>query len=106
MRQWTRRCRRGSFDDLVRKVSGAPGSLQRNADDDWAAFRGPVEANDAETVRFLRKASPEDHAKAMIELARYAEMMVATTGFGKDPDEQFPGLRASGMRGSAGPGER
>lgn len=75
----------------------------RGGDGAWGSFTTSLEASDAETVDFWRKASPEAHAQAMIELAGYAEMMAATTGFGKDPDEQFPGLRASGLAGDAGP---
>ncbi len=70
-------------------------------DGGWEKFSSSVEASDAETVDFWRRASPEAHARAMIDLANYAEMMVATTGFGKDPDEWFPGLRASGLAGDA-----
>lgn len=71
----------------------------RRSDDAWGNPTTSAEVSDAETVNFWRGASPEAHAQAMIELARYAELMVVTTGFGKDPDEQFPGLRASGFAG-------
>lgn len=70
-------------------------------DGDWENFKRSVEASDAESVDFWRQASPEAHAQAMIDLSSYAEMMVATTGLGKDPDEHFPGLRASGLAGDA-----
>ena len=57
-----------------------------------ARFRGPVEENDAERVAFWARASDADHARAMIELARYAEMMAARTGYRKDFDDMFPGF--------------
>jgi hypothetical protein len=60
---------------------------------------GPVAERDREIVEHWRSASPAEHAKAMIELAHYAEMMVAQTGFGKDPDEMFPGFPP--LRGNA-----
>jgi len=34
-------------------------------------------------IQRWRTASPAAHAAAMIDLARYAELMVAQTGFGK-----------------------
>lgn len=55
-------------------------------------FRGPVEERDAEIVDYWRDAPPEAHARAMIELAHYAEQMVAHTGFDKDRSEMFPGF--------------
>jgi len=71
------------------------------------AFRGPVEARDAEVVEHWRTASPEAHAAAMLELAHYAEQITAYTGLGKAPEEMFPGFprtpRASGRDGSSGP---
>jgi len=54
-------------------------------------------------IQRWRTASPAAHAAAMIDLARYAELMVAQTGFGKDPAEMFPGLRH--VR-TAGPSQR
>jgi len=57
-----------------------------------ARFRGPVEASDAERVGFWRSRSDAEHAKAMIELADFAEMVVGHTGYHKDPTDFFPGL--------------
>lgn len=55
-------------------------------------FRGPLAERDREVVDRWRTASPAEHARAMIELAQLAEMMVAYTGRGKNPDEMFPGF--------------
>ena len=57
-----------------------------------ARFLGPVETRDAEVVEHWRQASAADHARAMIDLADTAEQIVASTGFGKPYDEQFPGF--------------
>jgi hypothetical protein len=57
-----------------------------------ATFLGPVADRDAEVIERWRDASPAAHARAMIELSRYAERMAAQTGIGKDPDELFPGI--------------
>lgn len=55
-------------------------------------FRGPLAERDREVVDHWRSASSAEHARAMIELAQFAEMMVAHTGRGKNPDEMFPGF--------------
>lgn len=55
-------------------------------------FLGPVQDRDAEVIERWREASPEAHARAMIELSGYAERMAAQTGLGKDPTERFPGI--------------
>ncbi len=55
-------------------------------------FLGPVAERDREAVERWRSASAAEHAEAMIELAHFAEMMVAQTGHGKDPGEMFPGF--------------
>lgn len=55
-------------------------------------LRGPLEERDAEVVQHWRAASPAEHAKAMIELAHYAERMAAQTGHLKDVGEMFPGF--------------
>ena len=55
-------------------------------------FVGPMAESDRQTVAFWRAQSPAAHAAAMIELAGYAERMAAQTGFGKNPDEMFPGF--------------
>jgi len=57
-------------------------------------FVGSRDAHDAETIEFWRDAPAAAHAKAMIELASYAEKMAAQTGLGKDPNESFPGFRS------------
>jgi hypothetical protein len=57
-----------------------------------ARLRGPLEANDAERVDFWRGRSDAEHAQAMIELSRYAEMVVGQTGYHKDPSDTFPGF--------------
>src|ERR1700689_5836305 len=57
-----------------------------------ARFRGPVEASDADRVEFWRNRSDAEHAKAMTELADFAEMVVGHTGYHKDPTDFFPGL--------------
>jgi hypothetical protein len=57
-----------------------------------ARFRGPVEASDTERVEFWSTRSDAEHAKAMIELADFAEMVVGHTGYRKDPTDFFPGL--------------
>ena len=58
-------------------------------------FRGPLEQRDDEVLEHWRQATPEAHAQAMIGLARVAEMIVAHTGFSKDPAEMFPGFPPS-----------
>lgn len=55
-------------------------------------FLGPRAERDREVVDRWRSASAAEHAQAMIELANFAEMMVAHTGHGKDPHEMFPGF--------------
>lgn len=64
-------------------------------------FRGSVERDDQEVIEHWREASPAAHAAAMIELARYAEQMTVRTGFGKNPNEMFPGFRFERNDGSA-----
>jgi hypothetical protein len=69
-----------------------------------ARFRGPVEASDAERVDFWCSRSDAEHAKAMIELADFAEMVVGHTGYHKDPADFFPGLpNVSAATGSPEP---
>jgi hypothetical protein len=55
-------------------------------------FRGPVEVHDAERVEFWRDRSDAEHARAMIELADFAEKVVSHTGYYKHPDDLFPGF--------------
>ncbi len=69
-----------------------PTGPRRDRQEKLRQFRGPVEARDAQLIERWRQASPTAHAAAMIELARYAEMMVAHTGYGKDAAELFPGF--------------
>lgn len=64
-------------------------------------FRGPVEQHDAQVIERWRDAPASAHACAMIDLARYAEQMVAQTGFGKDPKEMFPGFPPGSSAGPA-----
>jgi hypothetical protein len=57
-----------------------------------STFLGPVADRDAEIIERWRDASPQEHARAMIELSDYAERMAAQTGLGKDPTERFPDI--------------
>lgn len=61
-----------------------------------AQLRGPVAANDAETMHFWQQQSPSRHADAMIELSEYAEAMARQTGHHKAADDMFPGLPSRG----------
>ncbi len=56
-------------------------------------FRGHVDTHDKELAEYWSQRSPAEHAKAMVDLADYADMMAAQTGFEKDPNEMFPSLR-------------
>lgn len=60
------------------------------------SFLGPIADRDIEVVERWREASAGDHARAMIELSRYAERMAVQTGFGKSPTERFPGIPEPG----------
>lgn len=75
-----------------RLTSGEDGEAIKAARLD--AFRGPVERRDLEMVEYWRGASAAEHAAAMIDLANTAEQIVVHTGYGKDPDEHFPGFPA------------
>lgn len=73
--------------------SELPSSAHRTPADDGAEVKairvarliGPVARNDRETVEFWRRASAADHARAMIDLAEYAEMISRHTGYRRDP---------------------
>lgn len=58
-------------------------------------FIGPIAERDREVVDYWRDAGPGEHARAMIELAEYAETMVAQTGLAKDSTEMFPGFSSN-----------
>jgi hypothetical protein len=62
-------------------------------------FRGPLRARDDEVVEHWRSLPASAHAEAMITLSRMAETIAAHTGYGKDPDELFPGFPT--VRGTA-----
>lgn len=66
--------------------------MSKPGEAELSTFLGPVADRDAEVIERWRNASPDAHARAMIELSRYAERMAAQTGLGKDPDERFPGI--------------
>jgi hypothetical protein len=67
-----------------------------------ARMRGPLAARDREVVEHWRSASPAAHARAMIELSRYAERIARQTGFRKRPDDMFPGFRRAAAKRPAG----
>lgn len=83
--------------------STSSGPEQRAREERLRRFVGPIAERDAEVVAYWRSASPSEHARAMIQLSEYAAEMVQLTGFGKDPDEFFPGFPspAGGGRGVA-----
>lgn len=56
-------------------------------------LRGQPERHDGGSRDYWRDASPAEHARATIELSRYAERMAAQTGFFKDKDEPLPRLK-------------
>ncbi|MDE3070089.1 MAG: hypothetical protein KGJ43_05115, partial [Acidobacteriota bacterium] len=55
---------------------------------------GQLQSRDREVVEHWRAASADAHARAMIELSRYATAMVRQTGLGKRGGEMFPGFPA------------
>lgn len=71
---------------------GDGADAQRIRQERLRRFRGPLQQRDAEVIEYWRKASPEEHAHAMIVLAQTAEMIVARTGLNKDPEDMFPGF--------------
>lgn len=53
---------------------------------------GSTSRRDLEGARWWRLAPPHQHARAMIELSRYAEQIARLTGIGKPAQERFPGF--------------
>lgn len=61
-------------------------------------FVGPMVERDREIVEYWRSATPSEHARAMIDLAEYAEQMVRQTGITKNPEDMFPGFSINGFK--------
>lgn len=88
-------------------LTSSPDTVEGARADRLARFRGPVERHDAARAEFWRGRSDADHARAMIELARYAETVAASTGYHKDADDMFPGFPAVTVAAAGdAPGER
>lgn len=56
-------------------------------------LRGRLDGDADGSIEYWSNATPAEHARAMIELSRYAEKMSAQTGFRRDPYEKLPRLQ-------------
>jgi len=57
-------------------------------------LRGPLALRELEVIERWRSAPAQAHARAMIELSRYAGAIARQTGLGKPRGEMFPGFPA------------
>lgn len=71
-----------------KRIPSSPGAKRQRLE----SFVGGMVHEDAEMVEAWRDRSPAEHAAAGAQLSDLAAQMSQQTGFGKDPDEMFPGF--------------